>query len=211
MLHEAALKPFLETSGEFIALRRDLHRHPELAFEEQRTSDIVAAKLEQLGIPAHRGLAGTGVVGTLKAGTGNRAIGLRADMDALPMAEANDFDYRSTHANKMHACGHDGHTAMLLAAAAELSARPDFDGTVYFIFQPAEENEGGAKVMIEDGLFDQFDMEAVYGMHNMPQLPLGTFVAQPGSLMAGFDIFNITVEGKGGHAAMPHLSNDPIP
>lgn len=205
-----ALKPFLETKDAFIEIRRDLHRHPELAFEEHRTSDIVAEKLRAYGLEVSRGLAGTGVVGVLTAGESGRAIGLRADMDALPLQEANDFPHRSRHDGKMHACGHDGHTAMLLAAAGHLAQTRSFHGTVYFIFQPAEENEGGALRMVDDGLFEAFPMEAVFGMHNLPTLPLGTFVAQAGSLLAGFDVFTISIRAGGGHAGLPHQTNDPV-
>lgn len=193
------------------AIRRDIHAHPELCFEEWRTADIVAARLEAWGIESHRGLAQTGVVGVLKAGAGDRAIGLRADMDALPMHEDNRFPHASTYPGRMHACGHDGHTAMLLAAARQLAARPNFSGTVYLIFQPAEENGGGAEVMIREGLFQRFPMQAVYGMHNAPGLPAGTFAASPGPVMAAFAGFRIVIEGEGCHAAMPHLGLDPVP
>ena len=194
------------------AWRRDIHAHPELGFEEERTSDIVAAKLAEFGITVHRGLGGTGVVGTLKGlGTGSgRAIGLRADMDALPMPEANDFDHASRHAGKMHACGHDGHTAMLLGAARYLAETRNFDGTVHFIFQPAEEGLGGAKRMIEDGLFRQFDCEQVYGLHNWPELPAGQIAVHPGPVMAAANQFEIHVTGHGAHAAMPHRGIDPV-
>jgi amidohydrolase len=190
------------------ALRRDIHAHPETAFEETRTADIVARRLEELGIEVFRGLAKTGVVGKLSAGNGGRAIGLRADMDALPVTEANSFDHRSRHPGKMHACGHDGHTAMLLGAAEHLSRTRRFDGTVYFVFQPAEEGEGGAQAMVEDGLFRRFPMEAIYGMHNWPGLPLGQFAVHSGPVMAGSDGFEITIRGRGGHAAMPHQTAD---
>lgn len=194
------------------AWRRDIHAHPELGFEEERTSDIVAAKLAEFGIAVHRGLGGTGVVGTLKGlGTGSgRAIGLRADMDALPMPEANDFDHASRHAGKMHACGHDGHTAMLLGAARYLAETRNFDGTVHFIFQPAEEGLGGAKRMIDDGLFRQFDCEQVYGLHNWPELPAGRIAVHPGPVMAAANQFEIHVSGHGAHAAMPHRGIDPV-
>ncbi|CAO3407917.1 M20 aminoacylase family protein [Azospirillum largimobile] len=194
------------------AWRRDIHAHPELGFEEVRTSDIVAAKLAEFGIPVHRGLGGTGVVGTLKGlGTGSgRAIGLRADMDALPMPEANDFDHASRYAGKMHACGHDGHTAMLLGAARYLAETRNFDGTVHFIFQPAEEGLGGAKRMIDDGLFRQFDCEQVYGLHNWPELPAGQIAVHPGPVMAAANQFEIHVSGHGAHAAMPHRGIDPV-
>ncbi|SMF84377.1 hippurate hydrolase [Azospirillum oryzae] len=194
------------------AWRRDIHAHPELGFEEKRTSDIVAAKLTEFGITVHRGLGGTGVVGTLKGlGTGSgRTIGLRADMDALPMPEANDFDHASRHAGKMHACGHDGHTTMLLGAARYLAETRNFDGTVHFIFQPAEEGLGGAKRMIEDGLFRQFDCEQVYGLHNWPELPAGQIAVHPGPVMAAANQFEIHVTGHGAHAAMPHRGIDPV-
>ncbi|MBI3454082.1 MAG: amidohydrolase [Rhodospirillales bacterium] len=193
-----------------IAWRHDIHAHPETAFEEKRTADVVAQKLESFGIEVHRGLAGTGVVGTLRAGKGKRAIGLRADMDALHIDERNDFAHKSTNPGKMHACGHDGHTTMLLGAAKYLAETRNFDGTVHFIFQPAEENEGGGRVMVEQGLFEKFPVEAVFGMHNMPNLPVGTFGVMPGPMMASFDIFEIVVTGKGAHAAMPHQGIDPV-
>jgi hippurate hydrolase len=193
------------------ALRRDLHAHPELCFNEFRTADRVAAKLTEWGIPIHRGLGRTGVVGIVKHGTSRRAIGLRADMDALPMQEANTFAHASTHPGKMHGCGHDGHTAMLLAAAQYLATHRHFDGTVYLIFQPAEEGGGGAREMIQDGLFDKFPMDAVFGMHNWPGLQFGQFAASAGPVMASSNEFKITVHGKGGHAAMPHNALDPVP
>ena len=195
------------------AIRRDLHAHPELAFAEQRTSDLVAAKLTALGLAVHRGLAGTGVIGTLTAGSTKRAIGLRADMDALPLDEVNTFAHRSQHAGKMHACGHDGHTAMLLGAAEALTALRDegrFDGTVHFIFQPAEEGDGGGRLMVEQGLFDLFPMQAVFGLHNWPGLPVGQMAVMAGPIMAGTDRLDIRVTGRGGHAAMPHLASDTI-
>ncbi|MCM8734841.1 M20 family metallopeptidase [Azospirillum sp. A1-3] len=194
------------------AWRRDIHAHPELGFEEERTSDIVAAQLAEFGITVHRGLGGTGVVGTLKGlGTGSgRTIGLRADMDALPMPEANDFDHASRHAGKMHACGHDGHTTMLLGAARYLAETRNFDGTVHFIFQPAEEGLGGAKRMIDDGLFRQFDCEQIYGLHNWPELPAGQIAVHPGPVMAAANQFEIHVTGHGAHAAMPHRGIDPV-
>jgi len=193
------------------ALRRDIHAHPELCFEEVRTADLVAAKLTEWGIPVHRGLGKTGVVGIVKKGSSARALGLRADMDALPMQEFNTFAHTSRHAGKMHACGHDGHTAMLLAAAQHLAAHRNFDGTVYLIFQPAEEGGGGAREMITDGLFDKFPMEAVFGMHNWPGAPVGTFSLSPGPVMASSNEFKITVRGKGSHAALPHNGIDPVP
>ncbi len=193
------------------ALRRDLHAHPELCFNEFRTADVVAAKLTEWGIPVHRGLGTTGVVGIVKNGSSGRAIGLRADMDALPMQEANTFAHASTQPGKMHACGHDGHTAMLLAAAQYFAKHRNFDGTVYLIFQPAEEGGGGAREMIKDGLFEQFPMDAVFGMHNWPGLQFGQFAASAGPVMASSNEFKITIHGKGGHAAMPHNALDPVP
>ncbi|HZV53617.1 MAG TPA: M20 aminoacylase family protein [Rhodocyclaceae bacterium] len=195
------------------ALRRDLHAHPELAFDEKRTSDAVASHLEQLGIEVHRGLAGTGVVARIKAGTGTRSIGLRADMDALPLTELNTFPHRSKHEGRMHACGHDGHTAMLLGAAEVLvqrAKRGTFDGTVHFIFQPAEEHEGGGRVMVEEGLFERFPMDMVFGLHNWPGLPVGSFAIIDGPVMAGADRFEISITGRGGHAAMPHQATDTV-
>ncbi len=189
--------------------RHDIHAHPEIAFEENRTSDIVARELESFGIEVHRGLAKTGVVGVLKNGDGP-SIGLRADMDALPIHEANEFEHRSKHDGKMHACGHDGHTSMLLGAARYLSETRQFKGTINFIFQPAEEGEGGARVMIEEGLFDKFPCESVYGVHNMPGKDTGTFHLRSGPLMAAYDTFQIRVRGRGCHAAMPHQGVDPI-
>lgn len=192
------------------AIRRDIHAHPELCFEEIRTADMVAKKLTEWGIEVHRGLGQTGVVGVLKSGTSERAIGLRADMDALPMQEFNQFEHASQHAGKMHACGHDGHVAMLLAAAQYLAKHRDFDGTVYFIFQPAEEGGGGAREMIRDGLFDKFPMQAVYGMHNWPGLKEGQFALSAGPVMASSNEFKITIHGKGCHAALPHNGIDPV-
>jgi hippurate hydrolase len=190
--------------------RHDVHAHPETAFEEVRTSSMVAQKLEAFGLTVHRGLGRTGVVGTLSAGSGRRAIGLRADMDALHILEKNAFGHRSQHEGKMHACGHDGHTAMLLGAAKYLSETRNFDGTVHFIFQPAEENEGGAREMVEQGLFEKFPCESVYGMHNWPGMPVGQFGVRAGPMMASFDIFEIELTGRGSHAAMPHTGIDPI-
>lgn len=195
---------------EFQALRRDIHQHPETAFEETRTAEIVAGELRRHGLEVVTGIAETGVVGILRAGSSDRAIGLRADMDALDVEELNSFEHRSVRPGKMHACGHDGHTATLLAAAAYLAEHRDFDGTVYFIFQPAEEGDGGAKRMIEEGLFERFPMQAVFGLHNMPGLPVGSFAVRPGPMLAGVDEFRIVIEGAGGHGAMPHLASDPI-
>lgn len=193
------------------ALRRDIHAHPELCFQEVRTADLVAAKLTEWGIPIHRGMGKTGVVGVVKNGQSPRAVGLRADMDALPMQEFNTFAHASRHAGRMHACGHDGHTAMLLAAAQHLAANRNFDGTVYLIFQPAEEGGGGAREMIKDGLFERFPMEAVFGMHNWPGMPVGKFAVSPGPVMASSNEFKITIRGKGSHAALPHNGIDPVP
>ena len=192
------------------AIRRDLHAHPELAFAEHRTADLIARHLEALGIEVHRGVGRTGVVGAVRTGRGLRAIGLRADIDALPMQERNDFAHRSVHDSCMHACGHDGHTTMLLGAAEALVARDDFDGTVYLIFQPAEEGEAGGLAMIEDGLFDRFPMESVFGMHNWPGMPARHFAMRSGPVMASADRFDIEVRGQGAHAAMPHLGTDPV-
>ena len=193
------------------AVRRDLHAHPELCFHEVRTADVVAAKLTEWGIPIHRGLGTTGVVGIVKNGTSERAVGLRADMDALPVTELNTFAHASQHHGKMHACGHDGHTAMLLAAAQHLAKNRNFDGTVYLIFQPAEEGNGGAREMIKEGLFQQFPIEAVFGMHNWPGMEAGQFAVSPGPVMASSNEFRIVIRGKGGHAALPHTGIDPVP
>jgi amidohydrolase len=201
---------FAAAATELTAIRRDIHRHPETAFEERRTAQIVADKLQSWGIEVHRGLATTGVVGTLKGKRpGQKTIGLRADMDALHLQEKNEFDYASVHANKMHACGHDGHTTMLLGAAKHLAAAPDFAGTVHFIFQPAEEGLGGARVMIEEGLFDKFNCDAVYGMHNMPGFPSGHFAIRAGAMLASSDSWQVTFKGTGGHGAMPDRGTDP--
>lgn len=207
------LAPYI---GKLITFRRDLHAHPELKFEESRTSDRIAAWLEALGLPLQRGLGGTGLVATLR-GSGPdaqdpaRAIGLRADMDALPVQEANTFDYASANAGRMHACGHDGHTAMLLGGATLLARRPDFNGTVHFIFQPGEEGGAGARRMMEDGLFEQFPMQAVFALHNWPALPAGQMGVRVGAIMASANRFEIRIRGKGGHAAQPHTTVDPIP
>jgi amidohydrolase len=190
--------------------RHELHRHPETAFEEHRTSDFVAARLAEFGVEVHRGLAKTGVVGVLRAGSSGRSIGLRADLDALDVQEASGKPWASTVPGKMHACGHDGHTTMLLAAARYLAETRAFDGTVHFIFQPAEENEGGGRVMVEEGLFQRFPCDEIYGMHNMPGVPVGKFALWPGPMMAAYDIFEIVVEGVGAHGAMPHHGIDPV-
>ena len=204
-----------EQAPAITALRRDIHAHPELCFEEVRTADVIAAKLGEWGIPTHRGMGTTGVVGILHGkdgGANGRGIGLRADMDALPMQEFNTFEHASQHQGKMHACGHDGHCAMLMAAAQYLAAHRDsFEGTVYFIFQPAEEGGGGAREMIEDGLFTEFNMQAVFGMHNWPGTQEGTMAVSPGPVMASSSEFKIIVRGKGGHGAMPHMGVDPVP
>ena len=190
--------------------RRDLHAHPELGLEEHRTSQVVADKLASWGIEVTRGLAGTGLVGTLKAGTSTRSIGIRADMDCLPMTEENDFPHKSTTPGRMHACGHDGHTTMLLGAAKYLAETRNFDGTVHFIFQPAEENAGGGRIMVEEGLFQRFPCDRVYGAHNDTALPVGTITAVAGSVSAASDRFLITLSGRGGHAARPHMTIDPV-
>ena len=196
--------------GEFIQLRRDIHRHPELAFEEHRTAELVASKLESWGYQVNRGLGGTGVVGTLKRGTSTRSLGLRADMDALPIQEASGAEWSSTKPGLMHACGHDGHTAMLLAAAHELARNTEFDGVLHLIFQPAEEGGGGALRMMQDGLFDLFPCDAIFAMHNMPGVPVGQFVFRSGSAMASSDYVTIRVNGTGGHGGMPHRAADSL-
>lgn len=191
--------------------RHDFHRHPETAFEEHRTSARVAEMLKGWGLEVHTGLGGTGVVAVLQGKRGDGpSIGLRADMDALHVHEINPLPYASVNEGRMHACGHDGHTTMLLGAARELASNPDFAGKVVFIFQPAEENEGGARVMIEQGLFDRFPVDAVYGLHNWPGLPVGVAAVHPGPVMAAFDFFSLTLTGKGCHAAMPHLGKDTL-
>jgi hippurate hydrolase len=192
------------------AIRRDIHAHPETAFAELRTAEVIARHLERSGIEVHRGMAKTGVIGVLRAGSGRRAVGLRADMDALPIQERNSFEHCSRNAGRMHACGHDGHSAMLLGAAEYLAATRQFDGTVVFIFQPAEEGEAGGRVMVEEGLFERFPVESVYGMHNWPGLEVGKFAVMAGPMMAGADEFEITVSGQGAHAAMPHQGVDPV-
>ena len=204
------IDPIVEFQAELKSIRRNIHAYPELSYEEQRTADVVAEKLTEWNIPILRGMGVTGVVGIIKRGNSSAAIGLRADMDALPMQEANTFEHASKNAGKMHACGHDGHTAMLLGAAHHLAKYSDFDGTVYVIFQPAEEGGAGAKKMIEDGLFEQCPMQAVYGMHNWPGAAVGTFGVTPGPMMASSNEFEVIVHGKGSHAAQPHNSVDPI-
>jgi hippurate hydrolase len=206
----AILEPIARLHEEMTRWRRDIHAHPELGFEETRTSDMVAQKLGDFGLEVHRGIGKTGVVGVLRSGNAERAIGLRADMDCLPIVEANTFEYRSTHAGRMHACGHDGHTTMLLGAAKYLAEAQSFDGVVNFIFQPAEEGLGGARAMIADGLFERFPCDAVFGMHNRPGLPLGKFAVRAGPMMAGGGFFDIRVTGKGAHGARPEAGVDPV-
>ncbi|WP_200963978.1 M20 aminoacylase family protein [Acidovorax sp. Root219] len=193
-----------------VALRHHIHAHPELAFEEFATGDLVAERLAEWGYTVHRGLGGTGVVGTLRLGSSPRVLGLRADMDALPIHEETGLPYASTHQGKMHACGHDGHTAILLAAARHLAKERSFDGTLHLIFQPAEEGLGGGRKMIEDGLFEQFPCDAIFALHNMPGHPVGTFGFMGGPFMASSDSVTITVKGRGGHGSAPHLAADPV-
>ncbi len=204
------IDPIVQFHAELQQIRRDIHAHPELAYEEVRTADVVAAKLTEWGIPVVRGLGVTGLVGIISNGSSKRAIGLRADMDALPMPEINTFAHASRHPGKMHACGHDGHTAMLLGAARYLAQHRNFDGTVYLIFQPAEEGGRGAERMIQDGLFERFPMDAVFGMHNWPGIPAGHFGVTPGAQMASSNEFHVTIKGRGSHAAQPHKAIDPV-
>jgi hippurate hydrolase len=205
------IEPILSDAAAIAAIRRDIHAHPELCFQEIRTSELIAKSLTDWGIPVHRGLGKTGVVGIVSQGSSARAVGLRADIDALPMTEHNTFAHASRHPGRMHACGHDGHTAMLLAAARHLAQHRHFDGTVYLVFQPAEEGGGGAREMIADGLFERFPMEAIFGAHNWPGMKVGAFGVNPGAMMASSNEFRIVVRGKGSHAAMPHLGIDPVP
>ena len=205
------IEPILADAAAIAAIRRDIHAHPELCFQEERTADVIARSLTEWGIPVHRGLGKTGVVGIVKAGTSDRAIGLRADIDALPMTEHNTFAHASQHAGKMHACGHDGHTAMLLAAAKHLAKHRHFDGTVYLIFQPAEEGGGGAREMLADGLLEKFPMQAMFGAHNWPGLAVGQFAIRNGPCFASSNEFRIVVKGRGSHAALPHNGIDPVP
>lgn len=194
----------------WIDWRRDLHKYPELGFSETRTAAMVADALRQMGIDTHEGIGGTGVVGVLRRGDSGRAIGLRADIDALPIQERNEFEYRSVHDARFHGCGHDGHAAMLLAAAETLASRDSIDGSVCFIFQPDEENGRGALAMMQDGLFDRFPVDAVYGLHNMPGIPAGHFAIRQGAMMAFEDNFVIRIRGLGGHASMPNQTRDPL-
>ena len=205
------LKPILADADALASLRRDLHAHPELGYQEQRTAALIADTLTQWGIPVHRGLGGTGVVGIVRNGSSARALGLRADIDALPVTERNTFAHASVHQGRMHACGHDGHTAMLLAAARYLAAHRGFDGTVYLVFQPAEEGGGGARAMIRDGLFERFPMDAMFGIHNWPGLAAGQFALRAGPVFASSSDFKVTIRGRGAHAAMAHNSIDPLP
>jgi len=204
------LAPFVQDQAQMREWRRDIHAHPELGFREQRTAELVASRLESFGIEVHRGIGKTGVVGVLKNGTSERSVGLRADMDALPIQEANRFPHRSRHEGVMHACGHDGHTAMLLGAAQHLARRLGVDGSVHFIFQPAEEGIGGARAMVEDGLFRRFACDAIFGMHNRPGMALGRFAVRSGPMMAGGAFFDIDVAGRGAHGARPESGIDPV-
>jgi amidohydrolase len=204
------IDPIIHFHSEIQQIRRDIHAYPELSYEEQRTSDLIAQKLTEWDIPVARNIGGTGVVGIIKQGDSKRAIGLRADMDALPMQEINTFPHTSQHAGKMHACGHDGHTAMLLGAAHYLAKHRHFDGAVYLIFQPAEEGGAGAQRMMDDGLFERYPMDAVFGMHNWPGIPVGSFAVTQGPMMASSNEFEVIVRGKGAHAAQPHKGIDPI-
>ena len=205
------IESILADAAAVATIRRDIHAHPELCFQEQRTADVIAKALTEWEIPIHRGMGKTGVVAIVKNGSSKRAVGLRADIDALPMTEHNHFPHASKNHGKMHACGHDGHTAMLLAAAKHLSRHRNFDGTVYLVFQPAEEGGGGAREMMKDGLFEKFPMEAIFGAHNWPGMPVGSFGVNPGAMMASSNEFTITIRGKGSHAALPHLGIDPVP
>jgi len=205
------LKTILDDAAALAGLRRDIHAHPELGFQEQRTAALIADTLTAWGIPVERGLGGTGVVGIVRNGNARRALGLRADIDALPVTERNTFAHASVHGGRMHACGHDGHTAMLLAAAGYLAAQRNFAGTVYLVFQPAEEGGGGARAMIRDGLFERFPMDAVFGIHNWPGLAVGQFALRAGPVFASSNEFRVTIRGRGAHAAMPHNGTDPLP
>ncbi|HMQ73494.1 MAG TPA: M20 aminoacylase family protein [Rubrivivax sp.] len=205
------IESILADAPSIAAMRRDIHAHPELCFEEERTSELIARALADWGIEVHRGLGKTGVVGIVRGGSSARAVGLRADIAALPMTEHNRFDHASRHPGRMHACGHDGHTAMLLAAAKHLAANRGFDGSVVLVFQPAEEGGGGAREMIADGLFERFPMESIFGAHNWPGMAVGQFALAPGPVFASSNDFQITLSGKGAHGAMPNLGIDPVP
>jgi amidohydrolase len=205
-----AIARIAQYADELTRWRRDIHAHPELGFEEQRTSAFVAEQLTRFGCEVHRGVGRTGVVGVLRAGNGQATIGLRADMDALPIRETNNFAYRSQNDGRMHGCGHDGHTTMLLGAARYLAETRGFDGTVNFIFQPAEEGLGGAQAMVEDGLFERFPCDGIFGMHNRPGLGIGKFAIRPGPTMAGGAYFDIAIDGRGAHAARPETGVDPV-
>ena len=207
---ETIAAPVADLLPDLVALRRDLHAHPELAFEERRTAGVAAQALRLLGLEVHEGLGGTGVVGTLRCGSGSRRVGLRADMDALPMVELGRTAHASRTQGIHHGCGHDGHTSMLIGAARQLARTRRFDGTVHFIFQPAEEGRGGARAMIEDGLFEQFPCDSVFALHNWPDLPLGRAQTRAGPIMAAADRFDIVLRGRGGHAAQPHHTPDAI-
>lgn len=209
-MSNADLVKQLAANPDFQQWRHELHAHPELAFEERWTSDFIAERLTAMRIPFDRGIASTGIVATLRKGKSGQAIAVRADIDALPVAELNEFTHRSQHEGRMHACGHDGHVAMALAAASHLSESGRFDGTVHFVFQPAEEDKGGASRMISEGLFERYPVSAIYGMHIYPDIPLGTFAVREGAMMASCDDFEIVVRGRGGHAALPHQVIDPV-
>jgi amidohydrolase len=210
MLSPATADEIADLLPDLVALRHDLHAHPELAFAEHRTAGVVAAALQDLGLEVHQGVGGTGVVGILRAGRGSRCVALRADMDALPILEQGERPHASRFPGVHHGCGHDGHTTMLLGAARQLARTRRFDGTVHFIFQPAEEGRGGARAMIEDGLFERFPCDAVYALHNWPDLPLGTVATRPGPIMAAAARFDIVVRARGGHAAQPHRTADAV-
>lgn len=207
---DKVLPTIREIAADMVALRHQIHAHPELAYEEFVTSDLVADRLQSWGYEVHRGLAGTGVVGTLRKGSGTKRLGIRADMDALPIQEATGVPYASQVAGKMHACGHDGHTAILLAAACSIAQEPHFDGTLNLIFQPAEEGLGGGRRMVEEGLFERFPCDAIFALHNMPGVPAGKFGFKEGSFMASSDSVTVTVRGKGGHGSAPHQAGDPV-